>query len=203
LAFLNKTILLFLLKLIVISGLLFAPVSFFDTGYGKFYRANCRMLFHHFLGTGIGLYNESKDAKTTNIQIGNLSLLDKNKQLKAGSFDVNTRYRGYIPTVLLISLVLASPVPWKRRLFALIAGLILITAFIMLKQWIHLVFICQQIEWLKMDDFSARQKSITEFVYLNYINTIGPSLFVTVVVWLVVTFRIDDLKKFSLKKTEI
>jgi hypothetical protein len=161
------------------------------------------MLFHHFLGTGIGLYNESKDAKTTNIQIGNLSLLDKNKQLKAGSFDVNTRYRGYIPTVLLISLVLASPVPWKRRLFALIAGLILITAFIMLKQWIHLVFICQQIEWLKMDDFSARQKSITEFVYLNYINTIGPSLFVTVVVWLVVTFRIDDLKKFSLKKTEI
>jgi len=30
---------------------------------------------------------------------------------------------GYIPIILLISLVLASPVPWKRKLIALATGL--------------------------------------------------------------------------------
>lgn len=42
----------------------------------------------------------------------------------------SSRHTGYMPTAMLLSLVLATPLPWRRRLRAAAGGFLLITAFV-------------------------------------------------------------------------
>ncbi len=44
--------------------------------------------------------------------------------------ETDSRRPGYLPTAFLVSLVLATPQPWRRKLWAMASGLILINVFI-------------------------------------------------------------------------
>ncbi len=46
---------------------------------------------------------------------------------------VNTGEVGYLPTALLLSLIVATPVSWKRRLIGLIGGFVLVNGFILMR----------------------------------------------------------------------
>ena len=130
----------------------------------------------------------------THVQIGNTTKILRDGTTTLANADFNTRYRGYIPTVFFISLLLASPIPWKRKLFSFIAGMILLTAVIMLKQWIHLMYICQQTDFLSLYNFTPEEQKKLDFYYVNFANYSGSSLIIVIVIWLLVTFRKSDLE---------
>lgn len=44
----------------------------------------------------------------------------------------SSRYTGYMPTILTLALILATPLPWKRRLVSLCIGGLLVNAFVAL-----------------------------------------------------------------------
>jgi hypothetical protein len=50
-----------------------------------------------------------------------------------GQLRTSSRYVGYGPTVVIVALVLATPLPWRRRLWALLWGLVWIHVFIVLR----------------------------------------------------------------------
>ena len=103
--------------------------------------------------------------------------------------DVNTRIRGFLPTALLFSLILAGSLAWKRKLTDLLLGFTVITLFVMFKQWIHILYVYSVNSYLNLYSFGPYQKKVIEFGYENLITTVGPSLFVVLLIWLILTLR--------------
>jgi len=190
----NKALLLFLLKAAVFYALLSAPFSLYDKAYGMFYRQVAGYVFHDFRDGGFVMFRELDDPATTHVLIGSYALLRPDKTTETLERFVNTRYLGYIPTVLLISLVLASPVPWKRMIVALAAGLLLVTMLILFKQWISLLWHCEHNKWLNLTNFSGTRQHLFMFIYGIVCASSSTVLYFVVAIWLLATFRLDDFK---------
>lgn len=197
----SKTLLLFLLKAAVLYGLLSAPISMFDEAYGNFYRKMAGNVFGKFRESGFVKFSEMEAPAMTHLNIGNYLLPLPDGSFDTAAVDINTRILGFLPTVLLISLVVASPVTWKRKLFALATGLVLVMLLVLFKQWIFLLDQCVQNDWLKLAEFTGFSKTI--FTFTNkFISTSSFTVaYFVVVIWLLVTFRIEDLKQ-SLAKVK-
>ena len=104
--------------------------------------------------------------------------------------DIDSGSVGWVPTALTIALVLATPIPWPRRLTALAGGLVLIHFFIFftLQTWI----------WNNSSDVSLMTLSdfwqnVTDQLDYALMNQIGASFSVPVVIWILVTFRRQDV----------
>jgi len=191
----SKTILLFLLQAFIIYGLLSLPFSVYDDAYGNFYRKMARSCFGEFRDNGFVKFSECREPKVTLENIGNYTLVHPDGSAKTATDTFNTRYLGYIPTILLISLVLASPVPWKRRLISLAAGLILVTLLILFKHWLRLLWLCNENTWLQLTNFTDTNNKLFNFIY-NFISVSSSTvLYFVVAIWLLVTFRAGDFKE--------
>jgi hypothetical protein len=185
---------MFLLKASIIYGILSAPFPFYDQAYGDFYRKVADKCFGRFRGPGFAKFNEMKDPAMTHVNVGNYTMALPDGSFDTAAIDINTRYLGYLPTILLISLVLASPVPWKRRLIALAIGLSLVMLLILFKHWISLLWFCEQNVWLHLTDFTGTGKKVLSFAN-SFISASSFTIAYFVVgIWLLVTFRVDDLK---------
>ena len=193
----NRTLLLFLLKAIILYGLLSAPFSVYDQGYGSFYRKLAGNIFGSFRGNGFVRFREWKEPATSHVNIGNVTQIKSDRTFHTAADNINTRYLGYIPTILIISLVLASPVRWKRKLIALPVGLILVTLLILFKQWIALLWMCDQNPWLNLTNFTGNGKTLLEFFNTAISVYSSTLLYFVVAVWILVTFRADDLRKIT------
>jgi len=196
----SKTLLLFLLKALLIYGLFSAPFTFYDEAYGKFYRKVAGVFFSKFRETGFVKFREWKAPATTHVNVGNYALVRPDGTSRTTFVDINTRYLGYIPTILLISLVLASPVPWKRKTIALITGLILVMLLIMFKQWIALLSLCEESQWLELTNFTGTRKTLLTFTNTFISVSSSAVLYFVVAVWLLVTFRVEDFRSGKEKK---
>ena len=174
-----------------------APFPFYDGMYGKIYRSCGSLFFDRFHGNGIARFSEGSEKKVTRIDIGNITQMDANGQLKTVWVNTETRGFGYLPTVLLISLVIASPVPWRRKIIALVVGVILVTLLVMFRLWLQILYLCEQFPWLNLYDFGETQKKIIEFIYQAVVIPINMVLYFVIIIWLLVTFRKEDLKWFS------
>lgn len=196
----KKTLLLFLLKATVIYGLLAAPISVYDETYGKVYRKVAEVFFTKFRENGFTRFREWKEPAQTHVNLGNSTMIRPDGTSRVAFTDVNTRYLGYMPTILLISLVLASPVPWKRKLIALVAGLILVTLLVMFKQWIALLWLSEQSQWLQLTNFSGTTLKVFNFTNTIISDSASTVLYFVVAIWLLVTFRVGDFKAQAIKK---
>ncbi len=196
----SKTLLLFLLKAALIYGILALPWSFYDEGYGSFYRKVASSMFGKFRESGFVMFDKTKEPAITHVNLGNFK-----QQLPNGSFDtkavdINTRIHGYLPTVLLIALVLASPVAWKRKLIGLAIGLALTMGLILFKQWIALLWLCDKTTWLDLTHFEGFSKRLLAFTN-TFISTSSFTIpYFVVGIWLLVTFRLNDLTALQREK---
>jgi hypothetical protein len=190
----SKTLLLFLLKALLIYGLLSAPLTIYDKAYGQFFRKVAEVFFSKFRENGFVKFREWKTPATTHVNIGSYALVRPDGTSKTVTNDINTRYLGYIPTVLLIALVIASPVSWRRKLIALPIGLVLVTLLVIFKEWISLLYLCDQNPWLNLTSYTETGKKLLSFIY-RFISVSSSSvLYFVVAIWLMVTFRVEDFK---------
>lgn len=189
----KKPILKFLLTAALVYGFFAIPSSWIDKGYGNFYRATGKYFFSHFAGKGFSLFSPMHESKITRIYVGNNELINSDGSMEINGSEFNTRNFGYLPTLLLISLIISSPVPVKRKLFAAIGGFIIIMGWILLRQWIQILEIIAQNPWLKLYTFSETLRNFISFLYHAIVVSVSPSLTFAVIVWLLVTFRKEDL----------
>ena len=191
--FRTKTIILFFVKAIVIYLFLSASFQFYDVFYGNLYSKSNQWIFDRFNHYGfIKLVPKDKPSLST-FYVGNYTQIKADGKVHCAIYELNTRHFGYLPTILLISLILASPVNWKRMLIALFIGIILISGFAILKQWIYILHICIEKPWLMLYEFSESRKHFIEHIFNSYVSPTAPSLVLTVIIWILVTFNIRDL----------
>lgn len=97
--------------------------------------------------------------------------------------------------IILISLILASPVKWYRRLLSLAGGFILIHMFICLKIFLSMINSDNpQTAMLEMSEFWQGVVKALDRIFM--IETgFGASLAVCIVIWLLITFKKSDFNK--------
>lgn len=96
--------------------------------------------------------------------------------------DLDMRGIGWVPTAFLAALVLATPVPWARRGRALFFGVGAMQAFVLISIGVHI-----------LDYSGARGGAVMDGLDETLVNQIGAGFFASVFVWIIVTFRLEDL----------
>jgi hypothetical protein len=111
----------------------------------------------------------------------------------------SSRRTGYIFIAFLTALIVATPIGWRRRGWALFWGMILIHGFIIfiLAAWILRGFNNEVVSLLVLSPFWQRVLLLTVFMFVHNL-TFG--LIVCVFIWLLVSFRREDWSRILAQK---
>jgi len=125
-----------------------------------------------------------------------VGVLNFRNQGKNGWFNrkrTSSRHLGYMPTVTLVALVLATPMAWRRKLWALLWGLLFVHAFILVRFGFVLLEAFHGDRTHCLFQLNPPWSGI--FVLLFDIVAVVPATtyLVTLVIWVVVSFRGDNL----------
>ncbi len=134
----------FFLFAVAVYAMLMAPWPGLQRGYAHLFRGAGNVIFARFWfwpDGGVRFLNlkslQPGDLAPSAPKIDAVGTFDTLMELRSrrapgsiGYLRTSSRYIGYGPTVLLIALVVATPLPWPRKVGALLWGLLLIHAFI-------------------------------------------------------------------------
>ena len=198
----RKTVAAFFIKVIILYALLMIPWPGVREGYGYVYRACGNKFFRTFGSTGrvyfapISPAPKGKDAKDTSVTLENIQARGAR-----GTMDMNSRLMGYLPTVFAAALILATPVPWKRQLWALLWGVLLMSAFAGLELALRLIDAFSDKNVLAV--FSLGPAAKTMVVILLKVLGMSPvtAYIAPIFVWVLVTFRRGDWAKLLASPT--
>ncbi len=191
----RKALIRFFISAILLYAFFSLPISFFRDEYAKFYRATATKLFSDFREDGFVRFDKLNEELDTRIGIGNKKLLDENNRTQLLYSPLSSKSIGYLPTILFISLLLASPISWRRKLPAFIIGFCLTTSIVMFKTWIRILYLAESTSWLQLSTYSDSNIEKIKFIYLNFANYPAPSLFLVTAIWMMVCFRRSDFGK--------
>ena len=188
--FFAKLALFYAMFLIPWPGVRDVYASGFRTSANLFFRAfgeNGRAHFEPLEPTGEGF-----DAYDTQIAMQNL------KTGARGTIPgMNSRLMGYLPMSFAAALILATPVAWKRRGVGLCLGLTLMSVFVAVDVWLHLMDVWTDASPLGIYAPPPWGRSLL-VAALNVIGRSPVTAYIAAVfVWLVVLIRRDDVVRWT------
>lgn len=184
----------FLWRFALLYALLIAPWPGFNTAYGKYFRALGQTVFARE-GDRRLLRFEAVPAELhhvldTRIELANRDLVDHEGKGPVRYMELDTRGVGWVPTALLLSLVLATPVPWRRRGWALLWGLLAVHAYILFSLAIYIWNSSTELSLVMLTPF---WKQLVGGLEETLINQMGASFVMPVLIWILVTIRRQDV----------
>lgn len=118
-----------------------------------------------------------------------IELTDKKKGIQSAC-SFNTWMAGYLPTVLICALILATPMlTIKRKLILLAIGLLLITIYIFIGMKIKIVVLHQQIAKAEQTFSNSFMDRTIDFVNTAIIDPVSIIFLVPVIFWALIAFR--------------
>lgn len=197
----SKSLLKFLLIFAVSYAVLLVAANFMDTYYANSYRWFGKVFFENYGEKGFLQFFPVEEKTTyrlsTKVVIFNKDQIQVARQtgqatVKGAEFFVSSWYNGLLPDILLLSLIIASPVPWKRKLFAALVGLILFDLFILLKWKLAIAWEISQNPWLELP---TKNPDLVKTGYEIFVRNIETTIILPVLIWVVVTFRKKDFNR--------
>ena len=194
----SKQIVGALARFIVIFGLLIMPWWGWSDFYSGYFRALGQAAFSGQDDQRIVLFAPTQvqhgfSALDTKMTLGNRALIDNRGHGKSESIGLDTRSIGWLPTALTIALILATPVPWRQRAWALLWGLLLVHAFILFSLQ---VWIWDESSSVSLLNLSPAGQTMMDDLEYTLITQMGASFSVPPLIWILVTIRRENL--FSL-----
>jgi len=187
-------------RFVLIFALLILPWPGWNEIYSSYFRALGEMAFSrqddqrvvqfqpHYLQHGFSSLD-------TRMILGNRALVDANGNGLVEMVDLDSRSQGWMPTALTMALILATPVPWRQRGWALLWGLLLVNAFILFSLQ---VWIWDESPALSLIDLSPFSKTIIDDLQYTLITQLGAGFSVPILIWILVTIRRENLFNLSL-----
>lgn len=184
----------FIGRFVLIYGLLIFPWPGWNDFYAGYFRGLGETAFSRENGNRIVLFaihpvQHGFSHLDVRMTLGNRSLVDSEGNGQAEMVDLDTRSIGWLPTALTAALILATPIPWRRRCGALIGGIVLVHCFILfsLQTWIW-----DESPALSLLRLSPFWKRVADELEYALITQLGASFSVPLVIWILVTFRRTD-----------
>ncbi len=195
----HKLVIGFFVRLAVVYAVLIAAWPLMKSTYGSFHRTLGTTCFSRFGEHGAVSFEpwpEIDPVRDTMVVMVNTSVPDARIEKR---MPISARYTGYFPTVVVISLILATPLPWPRRLRALGIGLLLVNLFIV--AWLGVSIwddISDPLPQVPIHGFilSPWLKSAIHFVVANVVDSlVACSYVVPVFLWIIAVFGRKDRER--------
>ncbi len=181
----------FLLRCVLLYGIMAVPWPAVQRAYSAAYAGVANMVFGSFGSDGLVRFQRPANSD----QPADLELVIRKRGAPpVGRSPHNPTLTGYLSTVEVIALILATPIPWLRRCKALLWSMLLIHAFIWLRLEITLL------HWFSGDTPLALYKlgplwskllaSAFELISVSPTSTFVVPIFI----WILVTFRKNDFE---------
>jgi hypothetical protein len=179
----------FFAVLVIVYGVLAVPWPFVRDAYGAVYRGVANAVFGSFGGDGVVRFEPATDPDAT---------LDSEIRVRRRSGTVtgttlhDSRLTGYLPTIQVVALILATPIAWSRRWKALLWGLLAVNLFVGLRLYVTLLrWFTGDAPWSLQDPGPFWTGVI---LTLFEVGVVSPTLtyVVPLFIWIVVTFRASD-----------
>ena len=184
----------FLWRFALVYGLLIFPWPAFNKAYGGYFRALGQATFSRSGGPRYlqfeAVPEELHHRLDTRIAIANRDQADRAGNVPLHYLELDTRGVGWVPTALLLALILATPVSWPRRAAALIWGLIAVHGFILFSIASTIWNNSTELSLLTLTPF---WKSVVEGLDETLVTQMGASFVVPVFIWILVTIRKQDV----------
>ena len=177
---------------VFVYALLVAPWHGAQDAYETFFQAGGNLLF----GT-IGEHGAAEFAPRTSKRGSGDTLVTVRKRrppYPAMDLNISSVQVGYRPTVFLIALALATPIPWSRRWKALVVGLLAVQVFIAFRVWLFLTDLLSNENIMAIYSLSPWVKSILRGVSLVLFRSPAMHYIGPLFIWLGVTFRRGDFE---------
>jgi hypothetical protein len=183
----------FLVRFVIGYALLIVPWP----GFGSLYSGYFRTLGQTVLGRDSGrlVRFEAVPAQLhhlldTRVLLAKLKPGESGATFQVSYLELDARGIGWVPTALMVALVVATPVSWRRRGWALLWGLLAV----------HIFILCglAAAVWntsadLQLVNFPPFWKQVLAGLDETLITQLGASFVVPVVIWMLVTLRSQDL----------
>ena len=190
-----KGVIRFFCLFLLVFGLLMAPWPRLGRAYTKFYSVGAAFLFGSTGPTGIVTFEPLSDSEyEMNVTLYNRARLAPDGDIARIRTRHSSRHAGYMYVAFLAALILATPIRWRRKGWALFWGIILIHGFVasQLALRIFHAFHKQPLSMFVLSTFSKRVLSISHQAFAVNV-TFG--FVVCVFIWILVCFRRRDWAK--------
>jgi len=130
----SKALLVFAFRLLVVFGVLALPWPGWHEQWARVLQAMAASLFTPASGPAEVTFEPSPDtggASDLRVTMVNRDLMNRDGSGPVRHFDVKVNHFEVIPISLFISLILATPMPWKRRAWQIPLGILLLQAAIL------------------------------------------------------------------------
>jgi hypothetical protein len=182
----------FLCRFVIIYTILALPWPGLSKAYGNYFRAICRIVFSADDGQRELSFETPGDnsprPNDTRVVIVNKSLMHPDGSGPVRNLDANI---GWQSIALLVALILATPISWPRRGWALLWGLLAIHAFQLL--FLNICILNESAELSLVSPFWKEVTSRGRQALTGQVN-----LAIPVLIWLLVTFRREDRQALPL-----
>ena len=186
----------FFLRLVLWYGLAIALITLspaFQRGYAAFFRTYAGAVFGSFHLSGrtewvpaAGHGDSDTEVKLRNVRVPG----------QVATANCDSRRMGYAPLSLIVVLILATPLPWRRRGIAMIWGLLAVHLFITLRLEILLLFnFCFDIP-TRLYAPSPFWRGVLGQVFWVIVYAFPSAFIGPTVLWVLVTFRRGDWGHF-------
>lgn len=108
---------------------------------------------------------------------------------------VSTANLGYAPIAFLIALVVATPIPWRRKWQSLVWGLILVEAFVVIRSGLLIAYWFGSPGEIRLYTPGAVSGWIIATAYEFLTHAPGASFLAPTLIWAAVTWRADDVRR--------
>lgn len=119
-------------------------------------------------------------------------LLKNRLTLATARFEGRSRLTGYQPTAYVIALILAVPLPWSRRLRALVWGVLLVTMYVQLRLMVLLMVAFSGDTALALFAPGPILRALLGFADWVVVRSFAGSFVFPLCIWFAVTFRRQD-----------
>ncbi len=180
----------FFCRLLVIYGLLVIPWPGIKAAYAALYSGSGNLFFGSLVSGGSVRFHPMSPPKgkfDTHIHLVNLRSAAKETVI------TSSRIPGYLPTAFLVSLVLATPLPWRRRLWALLCGLLLVNAGVVCKLFVTVLHRFSS-TGLSLLAPAPLWKKLLRLANDFAEGDVVMLLMLPVFIWILVSFRGDDIR---------
>lgn len=172
----------FAFRVILVYGLFTLPWHGLGTLYGSAFRAVANVLFGQFGSDGAARFEPLPDATTKR----DTQLVLRHRWTgREITTQYGSRYTGYLPTAVFVALMVATPLPRRRRLAALGVGLMLISAFVALRVALSLL---QGFRFVGLFDYASSGNYAIDLACEVISKSTITSFFMPIFVWLLVSF---------------
>lgn len=127
-----------------------------------------------------------------------LTLVDRDRIRPDGTapavmVGLDARGLAWVPTALVVALILSTPLPWPRRLSALALALVAVHGYVLFLLGVVLVAACADPSGLALLQLPPFVGALVDGLDETLVTQMGPGLAAAVVLWILVTLRRRDL----------